>query len=273
MWRVFGKVLLAKNETRWNSQLLMVRRLMNRDDTQDINNVIEKRDLALSTGDKFEEVTKLVQGERVLKDSLHKRLGYIRSDPLFIISTILDPEFKLSWVFDNTEMVFTKQVILKELEKIALHSLQTDYSSPNNDNAASNDEDEDGDSEPVTKRTLFSFMAKTHISREARSAQQEIDDYLLATHTKEEIKAGALEYWRKNGSQFPYLRKLAEQYLSVTATLAPIERVFSTAGKIIRHDSNDNAACSLEPEGNGNDNCNGVCKHAVYIVTAAYFIP
>ena len=140
---------------------------------------------------------------RVLKDSLHKRLGSIRSDPLFIISTILDPEFKLSWVFDNTEMVFAKQVILKELEKIALCSLQTDYSSPNNDNAARNDEDEDGDSEPATKRRkLFSFMAKTDISREARSAQQEIDDYLLATHTKEEIKAGALEYWRKMGHGF-----------------------------------------------------------------------
>ena len=235
--------MLAKNETRWNSQLLMVRQLINLDDTQDINNVIEKRQLALSTSDKvvlrelvavfdqFEEVTKLVQGEkyaslslalscfiglqkhldevnvqklvslvRVLKDSLHKRLGYIRSDPLFIISTILDPEFKLSWVSDDTEMVFAKQAVLKDLERIAL---QTDYSSSSNDNAASNDEDEDGDSEPVTKRRkIFSFMAKTHISKEARSAQQEIDDYLLATHTKEEIKAGALEYWKKMGHGF-----------------------------------------------------------------------
>ena len=73
---MFGKVLLAKSETRWNSQILMVCRLINLDDTQDINNVIEKRELALSTSDKvflrelvavfdqFEEVTKLVQGEK-----------------------------------------------------------------------------------------------------------------------------------------------------------------------------------------------------------------
>ena len=72
---MFGKVLLAKNETRWNSQILMVRQLINLD-MQDINNVIEKRELALSTSDKvflrelvavfdqFEEVTKLVQGEK-----------------------------------------------------------------------------------------------------------------------------------------------------------------------------------------------------------------
>ena len=128
---------------------------------------------------------------------------------MLIISTILDPEFKLSWVSDDTEMVFAKQAVFKDLERIAL---QTDYSSSSNDNAASNDEDEDGDSEPVTKRRKLFFMAKTHISKEARSAQQEIDDYLLATHTKEEIKAGALEYWKK-GSRFPLLTTLAQQYL------------------------------------------------------------
>lgn len=44
--------MLAKNDTRWNSQLLMVHRLMNLDDTQDVNNVIVKRELALSTSDK-----------------------------------------------------------------------------------------------------------------------------------------------------------------------------------------------------------------------------
>ena len=60
----------------------MVRRLINLDDTQDINNVIEKRELALSTSDKvvlcepvavfdqFEEVTKLVQGEKYASLSL-----------------------------------------------------------------------------------------------------------------------------------------------------------------------------------------------------------
>ena len=239
--------------------------------------MIDKKDLTLSTSDKvvlrelvavfdqFEEVTKLVQGDkyaslslalpcfiglqkhldevnvrrlvslvRVLKDSLQKRFGYIRSDPLFIISTILDPEFKLSWVSNNTELINAKQTILKELEKIAL---QTGYTRPSIDDVASNEEDEDADSEPVTKRRkLFSFMEKSHISKEAKSAQQEIDDYLLAIHTKEEIKEGSLEYWKKNGLRFPLLRKLAQQYLSVPATSAPVERVFSTAGKIIRQD-------------------------------------
>ena len=87
---MFGKVLLAKNKSRWNSQLLMVCQLINLDDTQDINNVIEKRELALSTSDKvvlcepvavfdqFEEVTKLVQGEKYasLSLALHALLAY-----------------------------------------------------------------------------------------------------------------------------------------------------------------------------------------------------
>ena len=140
--------------------------------------------------DQFEEVTKLVQGDkyaslslalpcfiglqkhldevnvrlvslvRVLKDSLQKRFGYIRSDPLFIISTILDPELKLSWVSNNTELINAKQIILKELEKIVL---QTGYTRPSIDDVASNEEDEDADSEPVTKKMkLFSFMEKSH---------------------------------------------------------------------------------------------------------------
>ena len=74
MESVFGKFLLAKNETRWNSQLIMVRWLMELDGTQDINNVIDKKDLTLSTSDKvvlrelvavfdqFEEVTKTCAG-------------------------------------------------------------------------------------------------------------------------------------------------------------------------------------------------------------------
>ena len=40
MESMFGKVLLAKNETRWNSQLVW---LMELDGTQDINNVIDKK--------------------------------------------------------------------------------------------------------------------------------------------------------------------------------------------------------------------------------------
>ena len=46
---VCDKVLIAKNETRWNSQLMMVRRLIEADDASDLNSIISnsKRELLL----------------------------------------------------------------------------------------------------------------------------------------------------------------------------------------------------------------------------------
>ena len=135
----FRKVLIAKNDTRWNSQLMMVMRLL---EVDDINGIVSKKDLHLSLTDKavlqelvqvfepFEEPTKLVQGDtyasvcvalpcfiglqkhlettsirhlqnlvRILKENLMTRLSAIKSDPIFIIATVLDPEFKLSMDF------------------------------------------------------------------------------------------------------------------------------------------------------------------------------
>ena len=43
-----------------------------------------------------------------------------------------------------------------------------------------------------------------------------------------------LRFWRKHSSEFPALAALAKQILSIPASSAPIERVFSQGGIIIR---------------------------------------
>ena len=43
----------------------------------------------------------------------------------------------------------------------------------------------------------------------------------------------ALEWWKLNESHFPHLALLAKKYLSIQATSAPSERIFSKAGRII----------------------------------------
>jgi hypothetical protein len=42
-----------------------------------------------------------------------------------------------------------------------------------------------------------------------------------------------LEWWKKNRSSFPLIAKVAQKYLSVPATEASSERVFSVASNII----------------------------------------
>lgn len=45
-----------------------------------------------------------------------------------------------------------------------------------------------------------------------------------------------LQFWQQQYKNFPQLAELACQYLSVPASSAPVERLFSVAGKIFRPD-------------------------------------
>jgi len=47
------------------------------------------------------------------------------------------------------------------------------------------------------------------------------------------IFGNPLEWWRVNNNTYPHLSKLALKHLSIPATSAPSERVFSTAGLTI----------------------------------------
>ena len=141
---LFHKTLVSKNETRLNSQLKMVRRVIE----LDVNEVVEKREFHLTVHEKnilqefveifqpFENATDIVQGEKyasiclvipsyfeliknlsevkktarhcrvlvtTLVDSLEKRLGHVLTDPLYCISTFLDPQFKTKWCSSDTQ--------------------------------------------------------------------------------------------------------------------------------------------------------------------------
>ncbi|CAG2252649.1 unnamed protein product [Mytilus edulis] len=50
----------------------------------------------------------------------------------------------------------------------------------------------------------------------------------------ETISKDPLLYWHSNCQRLPRLAKLAVQYLAIPATSAPVERLFSTAGKTFR---------------------------------------
>ena len=50
-----------------------------------------------------------------------------------------------------------------------------------------------------------------------------------------EDEADPVEYWR-NEARFPTVKKRAEKYMPVLASAAPVERLFSQAGRVFRAD-------------------------------------
>ena len=254
MEALYGKTLVAKNETRWNSQLKMVRRIVE----VDVDKVVEKRELSLTSYEKavlrelvevlepFEEATDILQGDKyssislvipsllglkrhlndlntrhstrlttTLKSALDHRFGGTFDDPLYICGAMLDPRFKLNWSDDEEKH---KKIFLEEADKL--------------DQAGESDSST-SDEEPsaAKKGKLFSYMVVPHHVRNKRkkSCEQELLLYLQDGLPCDNPPS----FWKLKESEYPILAQLARKLYSVPATSAPVERVFSQAGKIL----------------------------------------
>jgi hypothetical protein len=248
---MYGKTLVSKNETRWNSQLKMIRRLLE----IDVEKVVDRKEFSLNSYEKavlrelvevlepFEEATDMLQGEKYnsisfvipcflgLKDhlsqlntryslplvtalnaSLDRRLGSIVDNPLYICGAILDPQFKLRW---SRDVEAHKQVLHDEALKFSMAS----------DTESSEEEP------PIAKKSkLFSFMSSAAKSHRKKTSHDEIGMYVS---DKQDCALSALEYWKMQAVELPLLSMLAKRVLAVPATSAPVERVFSQAGEIL----------------------------------------
>ena len=59
----------------------------------------------------------------------------------------------------------------------------------------------------------------------------EVNSYLSEPILNED--ANPLDYWKVNETTSPNLLKLAKHYLAIPASLGPVERLFSIAGKLL----------------------------------------
>ena len=74
---------------------------------------------------------------------------------------------------------------------------------------------------PNKSHTPVTLMPKIQV-------ESEIKAYSQLTCLEDE--AAPIEYWR-NEARFPTVRKMAEKYMPVLASSAPVERLFSQAGR------------------------------------------
>ncbi|CAC5403295.1 unnamed protein product [Mytilus coruscus] len=169
---------------------------------------------------------KMVQ---TLKLSLEKRLGDSMSDDNFLLAAMLDPTIKLRWCNSSDSMEMENKLLLNAKKYIS--SIHVDSESCDTD-----------DSPPQKKsRTdspasgILSFMTPKkkrirHLSGDP--AKLEVNQYLMEPC----IENNPLGFWESNEHNYPILASMAKRFLAIPASSAPVERLFSIAGKIFRPD-------------------------------------
>ena len=95
---------------------------------------------------------------------------------------------------------------------------------------------EDTTDPPPSKKakSLFSFMLEPSAQSESQSTSlsNELDNYLQSSSVAMEVNP--IDFWKKEKTKYPQLSKLAKEMLGVPSSSAPVERLFSIAGKLFR---------------------------------------
>lgn len=134
------------------------------------------------------------------------------------LATILDPRFKMNWSENQSEL---KEILINEIKNFS--------------NIIEEPFIEDKANEPPLKRSkFFAFLDKNEIKEKviknpSRMLEEEVEIYLNKALEEEEVNP--LDFWKNNNEKFPQLSKLCIKYLGICASSAPVERLFSVAGK------------------------------------------
>ena len=160
---------------------------------------------------------------QALKQSLRRQMTNYEENEVYIAAAILDPRFKLRWCFDETEKKEFTEMITTMVNRSVPATIATVTDDIRID-------------PPPSKRakSLFSFMPEPSVQFESQftSVTSELDNYLQSPCVSMEVNPA--EHWKKEISKYPHLSKLAMEVLGVPSSSAPVECLFSIAGKLFR---------------------------------------
>lgn len=165
---------------------------------------------------------------RGLKASFDRRMQYYLQNEVYILAAILDPRFKLRWCTSDEDKHQEALEVFRLAVERCYEMHRTDFPSSH---------DTDADTEPSHKRrkiSLFSFMPEESedTSNPSSSNDYGIGEYIKAPCASMEINP--LKFWKDNERKWPVMSALAMELLAVPASSAPVERLFSVAGKVFR---------------------------------------
>ncbi|XP_022073035.2 E3 SUMO-protein ligase ZBED1-like [Acanthochromis polyacanthus] len=178
------------------------------------------------------ELTKTIK-TNIMRYFEHKYCDREKEE-LLDMATLTDPRFRTTYT-DAGNLEAVKKRAVSEIS--ALCTSTTEEAGPT---------DVQENTPPKKKMTLGAFFKNSapstpHPESEKRKIETELATYLLIPDI--EPDTDPLEWWKQHQPNFPSLSLLAKKYLSIPATSAPSERVFSVGGGIVTC----NRAC-LKPE-------------------------
>ncbi|XP_076065166.1 zinc finger BED domain-containing protein 4-like [Oratosquilla oratoria] len=158
-----------------------------------------------------------------LKSSIEKRLKIYEDMEMFQLASLLDPRFKMDWCSPE-EVNLMKSLLKTKVDEIISTGNKEKDSLQENKEA------------PRKKCKLFRFMTPSSSTSSSlctlTSTLSQMESYLSQPITEDD--SDPLLFWEQNQSTLPQLTILALQYLCIPASSAPVERLFSIAGKVFR---------------------------------------
>ncbi|CAM4961709.1 unnamed protein product [Rotaria socialis] len=177
-----------------------------------------------------------------VKINTNANTSCLYGDPIFLMSAVIDGRFKFQWINDCTLLSdLTKTNIISTIKQCLIEASIKLNSQNKLDNAdvqiiteeARSNDSNIPSSDKEKKKSLFPTLAsgsfkKAKVSNATpKSVLDELDGFL-----KEDNMAHNLIF--KNASSYQSLCHLARKIMCVPATSAPIERVFSQSGLLMR---------------------------------------
>jgi len=154
---------------------------------------------------------------------------YKKTNWIYCISLILDPRHKAE-TFDLTAWgTEIKERSLRKFEEIYEIYLSEEpvLEVP--------EEDFIGNDEDIIDFNALYYSTPINYTN-SQNSKQELEKYLSQPRSGSSVDI--LQWWKLNQAQFPVLAKMARDFLSISATSVPAERLFSKASLVIRKHRN-----------------------------------
>ncbi|CAF1108654.1 unnamed protein product [Brachionus calyciflorus] len=262
-----NKFFVKKNETRWNSQYLMIKSFLEFSE-EELEFVFERRNVITAVQrnvlqelvlvlEDFSVITNLIQTDKFsighilplirglkyelnklpylrycdkiksnLLNSLDKRFNYLEANSIYPLAAILTPAYGKKWLKPEEINKWDNELLAQLEIFLSNHPLL------NNDQMQNKEI-----TEPCSKKIkCLSYLndSQQMVDQTFKKNQINFQDYINQINKSNISCLNTQVFWQKHESDWPELAAFAKFVLNIPATSAPVERIFSVGGAILR---------------------------------------